>query len=599
MGKKRKRTSNPGGPDVPKRHHSSYTYDNDDDGTSTPFKAARGYIDPTTGQRGAFPGFEDSGDDFFCGPALDGMDYLRMVRSEARGVPSLLVANPTPVERTPPPEYLECEDYELEPDAAEEDYTGVGDVVYDVFDYALEDGEIEDQEAEAEVEAEDTRGWYEDGTYIAAGVASYPQRPPSPTKIPLLTWHASFMTRFRRLRTALHSSHPLSIGSTSSASNNSVSASRPIPHKQEDWLDLLYNTSPTPTYLWKFDQHTILKGFKINIDLLKVGADTPINQTRWIYAMLLKCSEVMTPEEVCIVRDLGKRAVTIQKKLEASGCFAPRENKEEKVGSGEAGGKDEKERKDGEEKEEYEVQQQSNGEGEGTSENGDIAEDEEQEEGHIERSSKDDPSPSGNMPQEAGAPASAAELSHLHEPLLKSNPDPLSASKPLAEPALTHSSAITAEPIPTNQRAPSPIPPLPRTPSSANPSNTTNPANAPACPNTIATQRIQKRRKNRKPKSGKYDYIPSPNTLSTLDMIISIVGDFFGQRDLLEERRFHGFRGGWGTGMGKREGKGREEEQCPRLDHEAGNKILASLDYLLFFAPLKAWGLVCMTGKVK
>ena len=39
-------------------------------------------IDPTYGQRGAFPGLDDFHDDnnLFYGPASDGIEYLRMVR---------------------------------------------------------------------------------------------------------------------------------------------------------------------------------------------------------------------------------------------------------------------------------------------------------------------------------------------------------------------------------------------------------------------------------------------------------------------------------------------------------------------------------------
>ena len=44
------------------------------------FQAAKDYIDPSTGQRCAFHGLEDNEDDFFCGPATNGIDYLRMVR---------------------------------------------------------------------------------------------------------------------------------------------------------------------------------------------------------------------------------------------------------------------------------------------------------------------------------------------------------------------------------------------------------------------------------------------------------------------------------------------------------------------------------------
>jgi hypothetical protein len=43
------------------------------------FDNSKGYIDPTTGQRGAFPGLDGHDGDFY-GPAYDGLDYIRMVR---------------------------------------------------------------------------------------------------------------------------------------------------------------------------------------------------------------------------------------------------------------------------------------------------------------------------------------------------------------------------------------------------------------------------------------------------------------------------------------------------------------------------------------
>jgi len=77
MGSKRKRASGSGRPQEGyKRQYAAY--DNEDELSC--FQAARGYIDTSTGQRGAFPGLEEYGDEFFCGPANDGMDYLRMVR---------------------------------------------------------------------------------------------------------------------------------------------------------------------------------------------------------------------------------------------------------------------------------------------------------------------------------------------------------------------------------------------------------------------------------------------------------------------------------------------------------------------------------------
>lgn len=60
-----------------KRSRSSQIDGGDDDrGT------ARSKIDPTYGQRGAFPGLDGASgdDDLFYGPASDGLEYLRMVR---------------------------------------------------------------------------------------------------------------------------------------------------------------------------------------------------------------------------------------------------------------------------------------------------------------------------------------------------------------------------------------------------------------------------------------------------------------------------------------------------------------------------------------
>lgn len=59
---------------------------NDDDNhNSTPSLGFQARLDPTYGQRGAFPGLDDAEveggeEDLFYGPASDGLEYLRMVR---------------------------------------------------------------------------------------------------------------------------------------------------------------------------------------------------------------------------------------------------------------------------------------------------------------------------------------------------------------------------------------------------------------------------------------------------------------------------------------------------------------------------------------
>ncbi|KAL8936209.1 MAG: hypothetical protein Q9211_004302, partial [Gyalolechia sp. 1 TL-2023] len=53
----------------------------DEGGEGHEFSSSQGKVDPTYGQRGAFPGLDDtaSENDLFYGPASDGLEYLRMV----------------------------------------------------------------------------------------------------------------------------------------------------------------------------------------------------------------------------------------------------------------------------------------------------------------------------------------------------------------------------------------------------------------------------------------------------------------------------------------------------------------------------------------
>lgn len=45
---------------------------------ATPHEQPRSH--PVYGQKNAFPGLDDAGDELFYGPADDGLEYLRMVR---------------------------------------------------------------------------------------------------------------------------------------------------------------------------------------------------------------------------------------------------------------------------------------------------------------------------------------------------------------------------------------------------------------------------------------------------------------------------------------------------------------------------------------
>jgi regulator of vacuolar morphogenesis len=73
MPDKRKATMSP-----PSLKRPRISYENESEQSSQPYEQPRQNL--IYGQRGAFPGLNDGGDELFYGPADDGLEYLRMVR---------------------------------------------------------------------------------------------------------------------------------------------------------------------------------------------------------------------------------------------------------------------------------------------------------------------------------------------------------------------------------------------------------------------------------------------------------------------------------------------------------------------------------------
>ena len=83
MAQKRKHTSIPSSTEPYMKRARPTTFSYEDDESRPPSYKIQPAVDPTYGQRGAFPGLDDisKGDDeLFYGPASDGLEYLRMVR---------------------------------------------------------------------------------------------------------------------------------------------------------------------------------------------------------------------------------------------------------------------------------------------------------------------------------------------------------------------------------------------------------------------------------------------------------------------------------------------------------------------------------------
>lgn len=62
----------------PKRARVSIEDESDEQSGSIAHERPRNH--PIYGQKSAFPGLDDGGDELFYGPPDDGMEYLRMVR---------------------------------------------------------------------------------------------------------------------------------------------------------------------------------------------------------------------------------------------------------------------------------------------------------------------------------------------------------------------------------------------------------------------------------------------------------------------------------------------------------------------------------------
>ena len=79
MTSKRKYSENKDGKNAVYNKRSRLNDPNDSDDLPA---SSQSRIDPTYGQRGAFPGLDGShaDDELFYGPASDGLEYLRMVR---------------------------------------------------------------------------------------------------------------------------------------------------------------------------------------------------------------------------------------------------------------------------------------------------------------------------------------------------------------------------------------------------------------------------------------------------------------------------------------------------------------------------------------
>ncbi|MCJ1282122.1 hypothetical protein MMC26_001445 [Xylographa opegraphella] len=286
MAKKRKTTSSTSEGPYNKRPRAFASNLEDGDINTSPYNI-QSRVDPTYGQRGAFPGLDVSSgeDELFQGPANDGMEYLRLVRSEARGVPNLLVA----------PSFNEKK-------------------------ADTEDGDLyEDYET----------GYYEDGAYTAlpdlsstSMVRDYVNEEDEDID-PQEAYYASLSNRFREIRLILHSSPPAPSLDKPHNDNLSASTQAAFLHNatHREWRYQILHTTPSMRLLASMHQDGVVRGLsRLETLLPKKDLLSEIQGNQigaWCWGLLGRCREIgeMGSEEVGVLRTLGKTALRMGKKL--------------------------------------------------------------------------------------------------------------------------------------------------------------------------------------------------------------------------------------------------------------------------------------------
>lgn len=150
-------------------------------------------------------------------------------------------------------------------------------------------------------------GYYADGAYTAAPDATIRPSDEEDEEDPQEAYYASLCSRFFSLNATLQHSPPLPTTSTTSA----VKQSSFNPSSPARWRRCIFNTQPRMLLLHQLGQADVVSGLAVLETLLNsTNLQKRKNIGAWAWGLLAKCREVgqMSSEEVGVLRDLGKKA---------------------------------------------------------------------------------------------------------------------------------------------------------------------------------------------------------------------------------------------------------------------------------------------------
>ncbi|KAK4224552.1 hypothetical protein QBC38DRAFT_511681 [Podospora fimiseda] len=272
-------------------------------------KQTEGKVDPTYGQKAAFPGIDDgdiqlSDEDLEFEECGDALAYLQSVRQEARHVPHIIVA-PKAGPQLPP---------ELANASADDDQV----------DHSLYENGVGD-----------SRGYYYDGAYTAApsSPTSAPPSPApdmSPSSSDAVTaqnralreaYYASLAKSFLSLRALLHQEpSPELIAALPKDHGTEVGSFGPRSWTFRVWTNRMRHTDPLPVQIAALERQSVLKLLRVMLGgkFIRRGYELRERTSRWIWALLARLPDrgELGYDEVGWVRELGKRAVLMMVSME-------------------------------------------------------------------------------------------------------------------------------------------------------------------------------------------------------------------------------------------------------------------------------------------
>ncbi|KAF2021695.1 hypothetical protein BU24DRAFT_488068 [Aaosphaeria arxii CBS 175.79] len=230
-----------------------------------------------TGMQSMFPGIMDEEGDS-DEATLEALAYLRSVRSEAQTIPSLLVANPT--QETP--------HLPVDPN----------------------DG--------------NTSVIYEDGTWIACDRSRVEHPSPSLDGSveldPQEQYYRNLLRRYAALRETLFYGSHLDLDKRK-ASHPSKCTDSATPRTRHNWLYSLDREYPTPAQIFKMNEDDVFRGLKYCAHSLDRFGSISKQKSCWIWALLAKAPDYgdLDYRRVGSIRDLGHRAGQFRLRLPDEG----------------------------------------------------------------------------------------------------------------------------------------------------------------------------------------------------------------------------------------------------------------------------------------